>query len=366
MTILIFLAVLFVLVLVHEWGHFIVAKKSGMRVDEFAIGFPPKLFSFTWHGTLYSLNLFPIGGFVKIYGENAEDAASDSAAGKIVKDSFTSKSKWAQSAVLVAGVTMNIILAWFLFAFVFIAGVPTIIDETQATPSAYLVVQSVLPGSPADLAHIPQGAKIIGYGEEGAESILTPSAFKAYTSTHEGAPVSIIYTQGKSETTVEVTPIEGLVADAKTQPVIGVALAMVDTVKQPVGRALVEATKTTYNSLIAITIGMGSLFRDMAQMDADLSQVAGPVGIVGMVGQAADFGLASLLMFTAMISLNLAVVNMLPFPALDGGRLLFVGIEAVTRKPINPVWVGRLNAFGFILLITLMVVVTYSYIGKLF
>lgn len=365
MTILIFFAVLFVLILVHEWGHFIVAKKTGMRVDEFGIGFPPKLFGFKWHGTLYTLNLFPIGGFVRIYGENATDAAYDAQSGADVSQSFTSKSPWAQSAVLVAGVTMNVLLAWVLFALVFTIGVPTIVDESTASDSARLVVQDVLPASPASEAHIPKGAKIVRYGTESDAGALTPSAFRTYTTESNGAPIVLTYRVGSKETTVEVVPKTGLVKEASDQPAIGVAVGLVDTVREPFTTALYDATQTTYRSLIAITVGLGSLFLDMVQMDADLTQVAGPVGIVGLVGEAAGFGMTSLLMFTAIISLNLAVINLLPFPALDGGRLLFVAIETITKKPINPVWVGRLNTAGFILLLILMVAVTYSDIAKL-
>ena len=122
---------------------------------------------------------------------------------------------------------------------------------------------------------------------------------------------------------------------------------------------------TTFESLAAIFTGTIGLFTDIVQLDADLSQVAGPVGIVGLVGDAAQFGFTSLLMFTAIISLNLAVINLLPFPALDGGRLLFVGVEALIRRPIDPAWVLRLNTLGFILLILLMLAVTYSDIAKL-
>jgi regulator of sigma E protease len=365
MTLLLFFAVLFVLILVHEWGHFIVAKKTGMRVDEFGIGFPPKLFGITWRGTLYTLNLFPIGGFVRIYGENAEDAYTDAAAGKTVGGSFTSKSKWAQSAVLIAGVTMNVLLAWALFVFVFMYGVPTVIDEEAVTASSKLVIQDVLPQSPASDAGLPKGAVIVAYGNEAEKQATIPSAFKAYTAQHANEPIAITYQENAEIKTVSLTPEKGLVKDNQEQAAIGIALALVDTVKQPFGEALMQATETTGSSLVAITKGLGALFVDMAQLDADLSQVAGPVGIVGLVGDAADFGLASLLMFTAIISLNLAVINMLPFPALDGGRLLFVGIEAITRKPINPVWVMRLNTLGFILLITLMIAVTYSDIAKL-
>jgi regulator of sigma E protease len=396
MTILIFFIVLFVLILVHEWGHFIVAKKTGMRVDEFGIGFPPKLFGIKKGGTEYTLNALPIGGFVRIYGEdslresarldadlsehsegeipssgqsryekNAEDASIDAETGKDISGSFTSKSKWAQSAVLIAGVTMNVLLAWVLFAFVFIVGVPTAVEEKDAKDTAELVVVSVLAKSPADLVFIPVGAKIVSYTTAEENEALTPSAFKAYGTQGGVRPMDITYSVGGTEKTISVTPVKGLIVDDIEKPAIGVALALVDTVKKPVLTAFYDATVTTYQSLIAIATGLGSLLVDIAQRDADLSQVAGPIGIVGLVGDAAEFGFASLLLFTAMISLNLAVINMLPFPALDGGRLVMVGLEAVLKRPLNPVWVARVNAFGFILLIGLMVVVSYSDIGKL-
>ncbi len=156
MTILLFFGVLFVLILVHEWGHFITAKKTGMRVDEFGIGFPPKLFGVKRGETEYTMNLLPIGGFVRIFGEDAAGAAESADYAR----SFIARPKWAQAIVLVAGVTMNVLFAWFLFAIVLMVGLPTAVDEATATPEARLVVASVLPGSPADLAGVPAGAVV--------------------------------------------------------------------------------------------------------------------------------------------------------------------------------------------------------------
>lgn len=362
MTVLLFFLVLFILILVHEWGHFIVAKKTGMRVDEFGIGFPPKLFGIKKGETEYTFNALPIGGFVRIFGENAADAAETSASGGDISRSFTSKSKWAQVAVLVAGVTMNVLFAWFLFIVVLLLGVPTVVDEHEATEDAQLVVVDVLPDSPAHQAGLPVGAVIQSY-RAGDDEPLVPSAFSSFSS--EGEPISITYTAKGKEETVVITPQAGLIEEDQSKEAIGVALALVETVRKPLPEALYEGTLTTLRSLEGITLGIIHLFVDIAQMDADLSQVAGPVGIVGLVGDAAEFGFASLLMFTAAISLNLAVINVLPFPALDGGRLLFVLIESITRKPINPVWVARLNTVGFILLMALMFAVTYSDIMKL-
>lgn len=393
MTILLFFAVLFVLILVHEWGHFIVAKFTGMRVDEFGIGFPPRLFGKKWHGTLYTLNALPIGGFVRIWGENGDEpfspveseasdrrseasgeggaksaqleASAEAGEGGANSGSFMSKSKWAQAAVLIAGVTMNIIFAWFLFVLVFMMGVPTPVSPEEATDAAQFTVTHVSQDSPAALVGIPVGVQIVAVtsGETKLDR-LEPEAFSSFI---RGAqePVVLTYKKDDAELTVAVTPEAGLIAEDPEKKAIGVGIALIENVRRPIHIAVYEAMKTTGGALVTITAGITTLIAQSVQGTADFSQVAGPVGIVGMVGDAAEFGLTSLLMFTAMISLNLAVINMLPLPALDGGRLLFVVIEAVTRRPINPVWVARLNLFGFAFLMILMIAVTYNDIAKI-
>jgi len=363
MTILLFLAVLFVLILVHEWGHFIVAKKTGMRVDEFGIGFPPKLFGIKKGETEYTINLLPIGGFVKIFGEDATDAAHAAKSGEAVSRSFTAKSKWAQTAVLLAGVTMNVFFAWLLFVAVFMIGSPTAVEEEQHSENARLVITNVVPESPASEAGIPVGAEVIGFGQT-AEVRPTPSSFRELTATTQ-EPIAFVYEASGEIRTAQIMPVSGIIEGEPDRQAVGLELTFVETVRKSVPDALVEASALTYKSLLAITVGLWGLLADIVMLDADLSQVAGPVGIVGLVGDAAQFGFTSLLMFTAVISLNLAVINLLPFPALDGGRLLFVAIEAIIRRPIDPVWVARLNTLGFILLMALMVAVTYSDISKL-
>lgn len=366
MTILIFIAVLFVLILVHEWGHFIVAKKTGMRVDEFGIGFPPKLFGIKRGETEYTINLLPIGGFVKIYGENAEDAAADAASSRDISRSFIAKGKWSQAAVLVAGVTMNVLLAWFIFSFVFAVGVPTAVSEDGASSDATLIVSHVVPDGPAAQANIPLGATIVAL-HDGAEEVsaLTPTAFSEFVRAHGGESLSITYTIGEREETTELVPEVGALEESPDRAAVGVALTLVETVRSPIHIAVYDGFITTFKGLRDVMVGLSTLLYDSVLGRADFSQIAGPVGIVGLVGDAADFGFTSLLMFMAFISLNLAVINLLPFPALDGGRLLFVVIEAVRRKPINPMWVGRLNLAGFALLILLMVVVTYNDIMRI-
>ncbi len=362
MSILLFLGILFVLVLVHEWGHYITAKKTGMRVDEFAIGFPPRLFAIKKGETEYTFNVLPVGGFVRIYGENPEAIVEND---KDKTRAFGARPLWAQAVVLVAGVTMNILFAWLLFFITFLVGVPTAVDEKQASDSAVLYISEILPTSPL-YNQMPAGVEIVELSTRNTKlNTLTPNSFSEFVQKSAGQELQITYRKDKEEKSISVTPQVGLIASDKDKVAVGVSLALVEVKKMNFGQALVESAKTTYQGFIAITVGLGTLLVQAIQGTADFSQVAGPIGIVGMVGDQAAYGLTALLTFTAMISLNLAVVNLLPIPALDGGRLVFVAIEAVTRRPINPVWSGRINLIGFVLLMLLMVVVTWNDIAKL-
>ncbi len=391
MSILIFFLVLFILVLVHEWGHFIVAKKTGMRVDEFGIGFPPKLFGIKKGETEYTFNALPIGGFVKIWGENGEEPFSpveseasdrrseaDVEAGeggtKVVNletsepvdysRSFSSRPKWAQALVLIAGVTMNILFAWLLLSLTYMIGVHTAVDESQASPTAQLYITSTLADSPA--IDIPAGSFVTGVTYNDQEILSpTPTEFSGIISSAGANPVTVSYSFEKEDKSVEIMPVQGLIEGDADRFAVGASLTMVDVVKQPFFSAISNGFFATIDGLTAITFGLASLIGQAFVGDADFSNVAGPVGIVGMVGDAAAFGFTTLLTFTAIISLNLAVINMLPFPALDGGRLVFVAIEAVTKKSIPPIWAGRVNLVGFAILMLLMIAVTYNDILRL-
>ncbi|MBX2866930.1 site-2 protease family protein [Candidatus Kaiserbacteria bacterium] len=349
MNILLFILVLLVVVLVHEWGHFITAKKVGMRVDEFGFGFPPKLFGMRKGETEYTFNLLPIGGFVKIFGEDSEAAEGDPRA-------FTSRPRWAQALVLVAGVVMNVVLAWVLFSIVLMMGNQTVADVQ--TETSRLVITEVLEGSPAAEAGIAHGVEVLAVSSGDEEATLTPEGFRAFTETH-GEALTVTYVVNGEVETVDITAADGLISGEDRQA-IGVGLALIDTVRLPIHLALYEGGKMTFVALGNITVGIATLIVEAVQLEADLTNVAGPIGIVGLVGEVSSFGLAPLLMFVAFISLNLAVINLIPVPALDGGRLLFVAIEAVKQKPIPPQWVGILNTAGFALLIILMIAVTYN------
>ena len=379
MSIILFFLVLFVLVLVHEWGHFIVAKKTGMRVDEFGIGFPPKLYGIKKGETEYTFNALPLGGFVKIWGENGEESFSpvDGEAGEgetksksVVKTvdfsrAFGSRPKWAQALVLIAGVTMNILFAWFLFSLTYMIGVPTPVDESLATDSAQLIVAGVLPDSPG--AVLPAGSVVnsVTYGEQTIEN-PTPTEFSKAVLAVAPEPVEVSYQTSDGDELVTITPVKGLITEDLDRYAVGVSLSMFETERMSFFTAIIEGAKSTWYGFKQISGGLWSLISESFVGKADFSQVAGPVGIVGMVGDAASFGITALLTFTAIISINLAVVNLLPFPALDGGRLVFVAIEAVTKRKIPPEWAGRVNLVGFAILMLLMIAVTYNDIHRLF
>ena len=364
MSIILFLLVLAVLVLVHEWGHFIVAKKTGMRVDEFGIGFPPKAYGIKKGETEYTLNWLPIGGFVKIFGENLEDAENLGEDAKDISRSFAARPKWAQALVLIAGVAMNVIFAWFLFVVTLMIGVPTAVDSANASPEANLFITNTLADSPA--TDIPEGAVITAVSAgESTLDVLQPETFSSFVDEVSPAEIDISYEYGEVADTVSVTPEQGLSSADPDKYIVGVSLALVEDKKASLFEALVEATKMTIDVLVGIVVGLSTLLGQSFSGTADYSQIAGPVGIVDMVGDAASFGLTALLTFTAIISLNLAVINLLPVPALDGGRLVFVAIEAVTGKHIPAMWAARVNFVGFVLLMVLMVAVTYNDIVRL-
>lgn len=330
-----------------------------MRVDEFAIGFPPRLFSIKKAETEYSINLLPIGGYVKIFGENGLDQADGPRA-------FGSRPRYQQAIVLLAGVFMNILTAWVIFFAVGVIGTPTAVEEgAPGSESAILTVTTVLPESPASV--VPLGAKIAAMQSQG-ESLnrLTPSAFTEFIGRHTNDDITIIYSHKGDSSEITLKPRSGVIATDPDRKALGLATALVVTKSQTPTEAFLGSSVRTWESLKAITIGLFTFLASAFTLSADIEQVTGPIGIAGMVGDAAEFGFVSLLIFTAFISLNLAVINLLPIPALDGGRLLFVIAEAVLRRPIDPEWMGRVNFIGFAVLILLMVAVTYNDLLRLF
>ncbi len=365
MSILLFLIILVVLILVHEFGHFIVAKAAGIRVDEFGIGFPPRLFGRRVGETLYSLNALPLGGFVKIFGEDAEDKA---VSGPDRERSFVSKPRLTQAAVLVAGVAGNILLAWLLLSIGFMVGMPTAIEDAQGQKleNIRLITTGVLPGSPAEQAGFKPGDAMLRL-EVGNELVAPETAedVSRFIAAHPKSEVRASVQRSGEEISFVVQPKEGILPGAPETPAIGVALGQIGDLRLLPGSALIKGAAETWRLLTATATGIYHFLTQILAGGGALSAVTGPVGIVSLVRDAAGLGFVYLLSFTALISINLAVINLLPFPSLDGGRLLFVIIEALKGSAIRPVVTQTANTIGFALLILLMLAVTYHDILKL-
>lgn len=368
MIILIFIVILLVLIIVHEFGHFIVAKKSGIRVDEFGIGFPPKIAGIKKGETEYTINAIPFGGFVKIFGENPD---KESLTGADKDRALINKPRYIQAAVLAAGVFFNILLAWILFSTTFALGTSVVVGTDSGKYNTYIsnekvLITGVLPDSPAENKNLLPGDEIVSLsmGDTTIEQV-SPVAISSLVSINSGENLTIQFKRSGELRSVEVIPQTGLIKESPETPAIGIAMGVVGTVKLPIHLAIWEGAQKTVVLLGRITVGITSFILDALLLRADLSSVAGPVGIVGLVGSVSTFGIIALLDFVAFISLNLAIINLIPFPALDGGRLLFLAIEAVKGSPIRPAVANTLNFIGFALLIILMLVVTFSDITRL-
>jgi len=366
MSILIFIVVIVALIVVHEFGHFVVAKWSGMRVDEFGLGYPPRAMTIANKGgTLYTLNWLPFGGFVKIYGEDglSPDSARDARA-------FSSKPRLAQALVLVAGVAMNFLFAYVLITGALIAGTPRALsfDELAVAEQMELAVAQVLPGSPAARAGLLPGDVILS-AEDGHYVFkeTDPAAFTKFVSNGGGntsIALSVRHADGE-EALLFARPETGIIASDPSRSALGVEVATIGVVPLSFGAALVEGATLTWGVTKLTAVGLWHFFYGVFTFSADLSQVAGPVGIAGAVGTASLQGLGDLFSLMAIISINLALINLIPVPALDGGRLLFVLIESIARRPIKESVTRSLNAASFILLILLMVVITAHDIFKI-
>lgn len=364
MSIIVFILVLVALILVHEFGHFLVAKWSGMRVDEFGIGYPPRAWGKKFGETEYTLNWLPFGGFVKIYGEDPEPGMPPS------PRAFSARPRYLQALVLIAGIVMNLLFAWVLISGTLALGTARALtpEEAERAPDAVLAVATVLPGSPAATAGLSQGDTILRVeGAGGSYAGANPDLFTAFIAEHEeGMPLTMtVRTFSGEEKVVTVASARGVIAGEPDRAAVGVAVAPVGTVKVSWVQAPIEGALLTWEITKDVAVALIAFFGGLFTFTADLSQVAGPVGIAGAVGDASQTSIVALMTITALISINLALINLLPIPALDGGRLLFVIIESIIRRPIPPTFANSVNAIGFGLLILLMVIVTASDIFKI-
>lgn len=375
MFILLFFIILSVLVFVHEAGHFIFAKMAGVKVEEFGFGYPPKaLHLFRKWGTDFTLNWVPFGGFVKILGENymEEPPSPESrrgAGGEVLGKKFTEVSKIWQVLILFAGVGFNFLLAWLLFSGTFLLGTPypTESEYKDKIHSPVVMITNVASGFPAETSGIKSGdiLESVSRGDLHAESVneeLTTEAVSEFISS-SGEKLVFNIKRGSEEKTFEITPVKN---EESGKFMVGIGMDSVGVLRLGVGESLILGGKTAVEITKATFLGILNLFGGIFKGQGDLSQVAGPVGIVGLVKDAYKLGFSYLLSFTAFISINLAIINLVPFPALDGGRILMVIVESIKGSRVNPKIYNSLNTVGFTLLLILMGVITFHDIIKLF
>ncbi len=353
MTILLFFVALAILILSHELGHFLAAKKSGVKVEEFGLGFPPRIFKKKKGDTVYSVNAIPFGGFVKIFGEDSTGSEPGS---------FASKPIYIRAVILAAGVFFNLVLAWVLFSLVFAVGAPTSVGDEVA--DAKVTVMEVRSSSPAEKSGLIAGDQLtrFSFGQETLE-VKTPAEAQDFVSRYKGREIKIEIVRGKEPLIIyaipDLNPSEGKGA-------LGIAMDKVGLVSYPVHLAIWEGLKVTVFLTGAIVQGLIGIITDLIKGVSVSAQVAGPVGIVKLVGTASEFGFVYVLQLFAILSINLAIINFVPFPALDGGRLLFLAIEALKGSPISQKIANAANTIGFAILIGLMILITYRDVIRLF
>lgn len=355
-SIIIFIFTLLVLVVIHELGHFLMAKRFGIKVEEFGFGIPPKIWSKKIGGTLYSLNLLPIGGFVRLLGEDEVDK-------KILENprSFAAKLPWQKILVVIAGVVMNLILGWILFYVVIIAQNFQVISPS-IEPGVY--VGKLEKNLPAEKSGIKVGDRLLSvdgkqvFSFEEAKNLISKKGESAVS-------LKLKDTKGK-ERAIEVTPKK-----VGSETLIGVYFSpfLVKEYKTTTGKIFsgiaysYDLTKLTFQGLgKTLSDAVSGNFGKVSQ------QVSGPVGIAGMTNDILSEGWRATipyLWFVGVISLTLSIFNVLPIPALDGGRLFFLIIEAIFRKKVRAEIEKVIHTVGFAILLTLAFLVTYSDISKL-
>ena len=364
MAIILFIVIILVLVVGHEFGHFVAARMSGMRVPEFGIGFPPRVWGKKIGETEYTINAIPLGGFVKIEGENSLDTAPGD------PGAFSNKPKYAQALTLVAGPFMNLLIALILSSLAFMVGVPAATDsgyDAGHIQNIHVLVTEVLPGSPAEKAGIRTGDQITSLQDaEGKVPIdnTTPDSLSSAIAVASG-PVTLFITRDGAQTSFQVSPAKGIIPGEPSHQAIGIAMSSVGTLRFSFFDAVAAGFHETWQNMRDVVGGIVSLIAHAFTFSANLSNIAGPVGIASLVGNVASFGLGSVLLFVALISVNLGIINLFPFPALDGGRLALLLIEVVSGRRVPPRFSDAVNAVGFILLIGLLALVTVHDISRL-
>ncbi|HWQ76099.1 MAG TPA: RIP metalloprotease RseP [Syntrophomonas sp.] len=340
MTIILALIIIAILILVHEWGHFIAARRIGIPVYEFSLGFGTQLLSKKKNGVMYSLRLIPLGGYVRMAGEEPGD--SDDPNG------FNHRTPLEKMLVSFAGPCMNFVLAILIFIYTFaVIGVGKPVDDA--------VLGEIIKDKPAYEAGLKSGDKILTVDQQ---QVSNWSDFVGIIQNEPaGQPLHLTIERAGETHDLTVVPE---VNESTGKSILGV-YSQVQYERQGIWASIKLGFVQTYQMTVLLLQGLGMMFTGAASA----SDLAGPVGITSMVGEAARGGMVYLLSFTAFLSINLGILNMLPIPALDGSRFVFAIVEAIRRKPLDPEKEGFIHWLGFLFLMGLIVLATYNDIVRL-
>jgi regulator of sigma E protease len=374
-TVIIFIIILGILVFVHELGHFLVARRNGVMAEEFGFGFPPRILGLykakngkkklVWgsravesEDTIYSLNWIPLGGFVKIMGEDGEE--------KKDPKSFAAKSAFTRTKILAAGVVMNFLLAAVLLSVGYFVGIPQAVDDMTSgnLKNEKIQIIETIPGTPAEKMGIQIGDQIVGAVDGGGKLMPfnTIEQVQNYINANKGQEIKLDVRRGNESINLTGTPRTDFPA---SEGALGISLVKTAQVSYPWYESIWRGVKTTIDLAGMIAVAFGNLLWKLVTGHSVGMDVSGPVGIAVLTGQVAKLGFIYILQFTALLSVNLAIINILPIPALDGGRILFILIEKIKGKAVSQKFEARAHNIGFALLITLMVVVTFRDVARL-
>lgn len=347
LTALIVIIGLSLLILAHEAGHFFVAKFFKLKVDEFGFGFPPRIFAKKKGETEYSINALPFGGFVKIAGEN--DHLDDPELTKNLseeekKRTFLFQKAYRRSLIIAAGVIVNFVVGWLLLSLIFMIG----------TPPA-LIISGVQENSPAKEIGLKSGDIVKDY--------IKAAAFVDFVNQNKGKEIELNVIRNGEKLSFKATP---RLRTEENQGALGVELGEAGIESQPFFESIVNGLKQSFVIAGVTVLGFYELIKNLISQGSLIEGIVGPVGIFGVAHQASSIGFIYLLQLVSLISINLAVVNLLPFPALDGGRLFMILIEKIKRSPISRKVEAAINTAGFVFLLLLMVLITIRDIANLF
>ncbi len=355
LTIILVIIIFSFLVIAHEFGHFIVARRNGVQVDEFGIGFPPKLWGRQKGKTLYTINALPLGGFVRLKGEQGESDAADS---------FASKGAWIKTKILLAGVTMNLLIAYVIITGLLMVGVPPLLGNlpkvgsiAPTTGSTKLIVVEVTPESLAARNGIATGTRLISIDDT---ELKSPDDLRAQLSDRAGRVVRLVILNGDKQQTLTLN----LPQKQDDQALLGVATIPEALQRYPWYAAPIAAFLVILNLVWATLAAFGDMIVGLFTKAQVSQAVTGPIGITVIFSQVLKLGLVYVLGLVASISLSLAIINALPLPALDGGRLAVVILQRLGVRITDRVE-AIIHTAGFVALIGLMIIVSLADVFRL-